>query len=113
MPVAKNGQNLIVNEEKPRIFRGFLSIKTALRKLLGLNFSDSVTLFELVYASARIYEFLFSRKIRMALIADIDLYGIAFFGRTGSERISARTNDRYIVIIRMDLGFHQYSPLFQ
>ena len=78
---------------------------------LGLNFLNSVTFFELVYTTTGVYKFLFAREIGMTFIADINFDGIALFGRTSRKFIAASAFYGYFMIIGMNFGFHQYSPL--
>ena len=71
---------------------------------------EIVSLLEFVNASAGVNKFLFAREIRMAFGANFNSKFVDVFGRTRLECVSARTHDRYVVVLGMDSFFHFGSP---
>ena len=69
---------------------------------------NSVSFLELVDSAACIYEFLSAGEEGMAFAANIHFQRISFLGRAGLERRPARTGHRDLVIIGMNIGFHDF-----
>jgi hypothetical protein len=72
----------------------------------------SVSLLELVNASAGINQLLLARKERVTVAANIYFESFAIFRRTRFEGSTARASYRNFVIVRMDFRFHLFSPRY-
>lgn len=70
------------------------------------EFLQAVTLLELIYSTAGIYEFLLARIVRMALAAYFDFDSVSFLGRTAYETCAASANYSNVMIIRLDILVH-------
>ena len=90
--------NTKYKKEKPR------------RILRGSILLQSVSLLELVHASARIDELLLAREKGTALAANFHLDRIALLGGSRLEGLTAGTDHCDLMVIGMDFGFHNLSP---
>ena len=76
--------------------------------LCGL-LTEAVTLFEHINASARINQLLFAGKERMALGTNFHVN--ILFRRRRLDHIAAGTGDGGLLVLRMQILFHVWSPL--
>lgn len=67
---------------------------------------QTVFFFELVYSSACVHQFLFTREIRVTLVADFNFDDICVLGSTRLEGCAASTYNSRLMIIRMYTLFH-------
>ena len=68
--------------------------------------SDSVSFLELIHTPAGINQLLPAREEGVALAADIHFQRIDVLGRTRLERFAACADDRYLVILGMNVLLH-------
>ena len=71
---------------------------------------NTVSLLELIHASAGIDELLPARKERMAFAANIHFQRLDVLRRTRFKGLAASADDRYFVIFGMNIRFHIRSP---
>lgn len=67
---------------------------------------QAITLFELVYSTARIYQLLFAGIVRMAFATNFYLNRVAVLSRATYKVGSASANDLNVVIFRLDTLVH-------
>ena len=63
-------------------------------------------LVEFVHAAGRVNDFLLAGVKRVAFRANFDVEAVFGHGRLGGERVAARAGNVYIVVVRMNIGFH-------
>ena len=73
---------------------------------------NTITLLELVHASACVYQLLLAGKVRMALVANFNFNYVGILCGTRFESCATSTYNSRFVIIRMYTLFHCRTPLF-